>query len=148
MIQYVPSPTWSRNNMILSWSFIWGGGLILALQAAWSRPVKLGMNMAAKVWWTHQLLCIYRLKKGSLIPNRNFRFKDFGFAGCNLHLQNVKFRSGISWTHPKRPIGHWKGHSLPRRLEAISKNAKRIHLQDFSTKQFVVIRHYLGIQQL
>ena len=47
-----------------------------------------------------------------LSPNRNFRFKD---------------------SRPKPPSGHGKGHSLPPRLEAKSKYAKKI-LHRFSAK--------------
>ena len=36
-------------------------------------------------------------KKSNFDPkNRNFTFLDFGFAGCNLHLQNADFRRAIT----------------------------------------------------
>ena len=62
--QYVPSPTWSRNNMILLYLImilIMGGVLILVLQAAESRPLKLKMKEMTK--YDEHISCIYRLQR-------------------------------------------------------------------------------------
>ena len=88
------------------------------------------------------------LKHEIWIPNRNFGCLDFGFAGCNLHLQNVEFRRATTETHPKGPSGHKQGHSIPPRLKLYQKSTKKnIRLHHFCARHFVGIIHYQGIKQ-
>ena len=85
------------------------------------------------------------LKHEIWIPNRNFGCLDFGFAGCNLHLQNVEFRRATTETHPKGPSGHKQGHSIPPRLKLYQKSTKKTSvstifapgtlLESFTTKE-------------
>ena len=106
----------------------------------------------AKVWWTHQFFCIYQLKKKMLIPNRNIRIMNFGFAGRNESAPPRMSSCPLSIElPPSRPLDAER----PKRHPNTTKYAKK-HSSPFSAKQICCYqtlprnrsKHYLEIGQL
>ena len=68
------------------------------------------------------------------------KYDEHDFAAFPPFEKYADTKSGFQIykdSHPKRPVGHGKGHSSPPRLKAISKKTENIIVHRFSAKHCV-----------